>query len=361
MAFLAGISFFLMVSFRVPCIFHALAYAPLLWLAYRDHGFRRALGLVLAFSGGISLALAALILHALSHSYLSAYFKVLARNFQYASGGEITFSESLVRAWGTISAIARVNPAFFILMTISLLVSLPKVFGPLRHERLWLWIGLLWLAAALASAFPGGRHWDHYYHVAWPSVCVLSALWISRAGLFPKKHQIRRRIAWGLTIAATAMAVVVNGRGFLSQTFRIDSPRRAIARAVDFLDQTTRSDSPVPVCVWQPWSELYWRIPRPSVSRCIAPYCFYIIQREMFDEWVQAMIDRPPALIVADGSLVGPSASHWPYQDPQFLPPAGHPFYQLRQMVDENYIEIHRIDDLSFLARRNGPNDPRGK
>ncbi len=386
LAILAGICFFLMVSFRVPCLFHALAYAPLVWLAYREQGFRRALFMVLAFSGGISLALAALIFHALGNSYFSAFLKMLARNFEYASATRITFSESLDRAWGTISGIIHDNPAFPILMTISILVFLPKAKIKKRDEpkvmsdeplvthhsslithhstirtRLWLWIGLLWLTAALASAFPGGRHWDHYYHVAWAPVSVLSVLWLSRSSMFAKERRTRRRLAWGLTIALPALAIVVNGRGFMRQTLRDDSPRAAIARAADFLEQNTRLDSPVPVCVWQPWCELYWRVPRPSVTRCIAPHCFYVIQRELFDEWVQAMIDRPPDLIVADGSLLGPMSSHWPYLDPHFRPPAGHPLYHLRRLVDENYVEIYRIDDLSFLARRNGPNDPHGK
>lgn len=380
---LAGVSFFLMVSIRIPCVLHAVAYAPLLWVAYRDHGFRRAIGIFLTFVGGIILGLAAMILLAFSGSYLTAFLKMLARNFEYASAGRTTFSESLDRAWATLSGIIHSNPAFLILMIVSILVLLLKAKSheskatsdesPVTHHPpliahdssrmtyVWLWIGLLWLAAALASAFPGGRHFAHYYHVAWPAVSVLSVLWLSRSGLFANDLRFRRRAAWGLATAFTAMAIVLNVRGFVREARRSDSPRLAIREAVDYLNQISTPNSTVPVCVWGQWAELWWRAPRPSVSRCIAPQCFYVINREMFDEWVQTMINRPPDLIVADGSLIGPLSHYSPYDNTEFRPPAGHPLYQLRQMVDENYVEIHRIDDLSFLARRNGPNDPHDK
>jgi hypothetical protein len=386
LAFIAGVSFFLMVSIRIPCVLHAVAYAPLLCVAYREHGGCRALSMVLAFIQGFTLGLALMILHAMCGFYFHPMLRMLARNFEYASASPTTLPESLDRARATISAIIQANPAFLILMAISILALLvkpktkksdgskvmsdesaatPHSSLTSRHSllttHLWLWVGLLWLAAALASAFPGGRHFAHYYHVAWPAVCVLSVLWLSRAGLFAKDFRFRRRAAWGLAIAFTAMAVVLNVRGFIKESRREDSPRAAIREAVDYLNQISTPDSIVPVPVWGQWAELWWRAPRPSVSRCFAPQCFYVINRDMFNEWVQAMIARPPDLIVADGSLIGPLSHHSPYDNTEFRPPAGHPLYQLRQMVDTHYVEIHRIDDLSFLARRNGPNDPHYK
>jgi hypothetical protein len=361
LAFLSGISFFLMVSIRIPCVLHAVAYAPLLWVLYRDHGLKRAMWMLSAFAGGVILALAVMILHALCYSYFHPFLQVLARNFEYAAGSRTPLSVSLERAWATISGIIRANPAFLILMALSILVFLPKAFGPLRHERLWFWVSLLWLAAALASAFPGGRHFAHYYHVVWPPVSVLSVLWLSRMGLFAREPRFRRRVTWGLTIAFTAMAVVLNVRGFARETLRDDPPRVAIKQAADYLNQITTPDEPVPVPVWGQWAELWWRAPRPPVTRCFAPQCFYVINREMFEEWVKTMIDRPPPLIVADESLIGPLSHGSPYDNTEFRPPAGHALYHLRDLVDENYVEIKRIDDLSFLARRNGPFDPHGK
>jgi hypothetical protein len=391
MAFLAGACFFLMVSFRIPCILHALAYVPLLWVAYREQGFRRALSLGVAFVGGFTSALAALILHAIFSSYFNPFLRMLARNFEYASGSQITFSESLHRAWETILGIIHANPAFPVLMAISILLLLPKPKksdelrvmsdeselkndDPLitsspslitddcsRITNVWLWVGLLWLAAARASAFPGGRHFAHYYHVAWPPVCILSVLWLSSPRWLEFDDQFRRRVAWGMTVIFTATAVVLNGRGFMREASRPDSPRVAIRQAADYLNDIAPPNATVPVCVWGHWAELWWRVPRPSVTRCIAPQCFYVINREMFDEWVQAMIDRPPDLIVADASMIGPLSWNSPYDNTEFRPPPGHPLYHLRHLVDENYVEIRRIDDLSFLARRNGPNDPHGK
>jgi hypothetical protein len=361
LAFLSGISFFLMVSIRIPCVLHAVAYTPLLWVVYRDHGMRRAIWMLSAFLGGIILALAVMILHALHYSYFHPFLQVLARNFEYAAGSRTPLPVSLERAWATISGIIHANPAFLILMAPSILVFLPKAFGPLRHERLWFWVSLLWLAAALASAFPGGRHFAHYYHVSWPPVSVLSVLWLSRMGLFAREPRFRRRVAWGLTIAFAAMAIVLNVRGFARETLRDDPPRVAIQQAADYLNQITTPDERVPVPVWGQWAELWWRAPHPPVTPCFAPQCFYVINREMFEEWVRTMIDRPPPLIVADESLIGPLSHGSPYDNTEFRPPAGHALYHLRDLVDENYVEIKRIDDLSFLARRNGPFDPHGK
>jgi hypothetical protein len=361
LALLSGVSFCLMLSIRIPCVLHAVAYAPLLWIVYRDYGIKRAMTMALLFTGGIILALATMLIHALSYGYLHAFLDMLARNFQYAAGSRTPLAVSLDRAWDTISGIIHANPAFLILMALTILVFLPKAFGPLRHERLWFWVSLLWLAAALASAFPGGRHFAHYYHVVWPPVSVLSVLWLSRLGLFTREPQLRRKIAWGLAIAFASMGIVLNVRGLVRETFREDPPRVAIQQAADYLNQITTPDQPVPVPVWGKWAELWWRVPRPPVSRCFAPQCFYVIQRDMFEEWVKTMIDQPPPLIVADESLIGPLSHNSPYDNTEFRPPAGHPLYHLRQLVDEDYVEIHRIEDLSFLARRNGPFDPHGK
>lgn len=420
LSFLAGMSFFLMVSIRIPCVLHVVAYAPLLWLAYRVHGPRRAFSIVLAFIQGFTLGLALQIFHAMCTLYIHPMIRMLARNFEYASASPTTFSESLNRARDTISAIIQANPAFLILMVISILALLAKPKtkkgdelkvmsdewreiknqesgirgqesesamasvsrseeGPdipraqsinstndslliTHHSSLWTYVwfcvGLLWLGTALASAFPGGRHFAHYYHVAWPAVCVLSVLWLSRAGLFAKDFRFRRRVAWGLAIAFTAMSAVLNVRGFIKESRREDSPRAAIQEAVDYLNEISTPDSIVSVPVWGQWAELWWRAPRRPVSRCFGPQCFYVINREMFNEWVQAMIDHPPDLIVADGSLIGPLSRYSPYDNTEFRPLPGHPLYQLRDLVDHNYVEIRRIDDLSFLARRNGPNDP---
>jgi hypothetical protein len=180
-------------------------------------------------------------------------------------------------------------------------------------------------------------------------------------GLFAREPRFRRRVAWGLTIAFAAMAIVLNVRGFARETLRDDPPRVAIQQAADYLNQITTPDERVPVPVWGQWAELWWRAPHPPVTPCFAPQCFYVINREMFEEWVRTMIDRPPPLIVADESLIGPLSHGSPYDNTEFRPPAGHALYHLRDLVDENYVEIKRIDDLSFLARRNGPFDPHGK
>jgi hypothetical protein len=70
------------------------------------------------------------------------------------------------------------------------------------------------------------------------------------------------------------------------------------------------------------------------------------------------MLADPPALIVADGSLLGPTCVNSKYDNTEFRPPPGDPFYTLRHLVEDDYIEIHRIGNLCFLARRGGTHDP---
>ena len=63
-ALISGVSFFLMVSFRVPCALHGLAYLPIVWALFRAHGARRGAFLVLCFCGGVAVSLSALYVHA---------------------------------------------------------------------------------------------------------------------------------------------------------------------------------------------------------------------------------------------------------------------------------------------------------
>lgn len=159
-------------------------------------------------------------------------------------------------------------------------------------------------------------------------------------------------------LAFTALAVLHNGRGSFALARGAESlPQMEVHEAADYLTRISPPNEPVAVCVWDQWAELYWRVPRPAPTRCVAPQCFYGFQQELFDEWVQAMLANPPSLIVADGSLLGPTCVNSKYDNTEFRPPPGDPFYTLRQLVNDDYIEIHRIGDLCFLARRGGSHE----
>jgi hypothetical protein len=162
----------------------------------------------------------------------------------------------------------------------------------------------------------------------------------------------------GVAFAFTAVAVLHNGRGLFALARGEESlPQMEVHQAAEYLSQITSPNETVAVCVWDQWAELYWRVPLPAPTRCVAPQCFYGFQQELFDEWVQAMLANPPSLIVADGSLLGPTCVNSKYDNTEFRPPPGDPFYALRQLVKDDYVEIHRIGDLCFLAHRGGNHD----
>src|SRR5262249_38526844 len=152
------------------------------------------------------------------------------------------------------------------------------------------------------------RHWPHYYHVAWAPLSILATLWLARLPARP-----RGRL--GLSSALAAYALVVAVAESASTYYQEGSTpwgdshaRYLVNNAAAHLDRLTTPETPVPICVWGNWTELYWRVPRPSVSRCIAPFCFDEIQPEIFDEWVQAMLAQRPPLLVTDRWMLGPSS-----------------------------------------------------
>src|SRR5439155_18372428 len=145
-ALLAGALFFLMVSFRVPAVLHALAYVPLLVVCFRDWGVTKTAKIVGAFAGGILLALVLLLVHVQLAGYWEPFVGNLIRNYRYGALHRMPLGESLKNCLATMMGIIQRNPGFLILMSISMILLLPKAWGTLRHERLWLWVSLLWLA-----------------------------------------------------------------------------------------------------------------------------------------------------------------------------------------------------------------------
>jgi hypothetical protein len=397
LAFLAGALFFLMVTFRVPTVLHALAYIPLLFVSFREWGTIKTAQLVAAFVGGVLLALLVLLLHVHLAGYWQPFLDNLARNYRYGALHRTPFAESVKNCLATVSQIILRNPGFLLMIALSILLVKPWLsrnshqgdaanhepdhsplaphhslfrHSPLTtHHSLFLWIGLFWLAGAIAGAFPGGRHFPHYYHVIWPPIAILSTLWLSsisngsRASspgspLTIHHSPLTTYARWALPLAFVFLAILFNARGLLALASGQELVHRTeVRQAADSLSQITSPNEPVAVCVWDQWAELYWRVPRPGVTRCVAPQCFYGFQQELFDEWVQAMLAHPPDLIVADGSLLGPSCINSKYDNTEFRPPPGDPFYTLRQRVNDDYFEIERIGDLSFLARRGGSHD----
>lgn len=362
LALASGISFFLMVSFRVPCLIHGLAYLPLVWALFRDRGIRSGSLLVLWFCAGVALPLLAVCIHALTLGYWEPYLEVLARNRQYAALDSVPLRGSLKAFFVNLGMMLGGYTGVPLLVWLTLTLLWPWWRFPLRGRRLWLVVGVTWLGAAFASVFPGGRHWPHYYHVAWAPLSILSTLWLSQLSGRPRRG-IGRRLAWAVVCYTLVVAVGMSARAYLQERWwplrsihsRLshESPTRLrVEVAAAYLERLTTPEMPVPICVWGDWAELYWRTPRPSVSKCIAPYFFDEIHPRVFNEWVEAMLAQRPPLVVTDGTMLGPTS-----ESSRHLRTPGFP--RLKEMLDQDYVTIRRIDDLCFLALKGGPFDRR--
>ena len=174
---------------------------------------------------------------------------------------------------------------------------------------------------------------------------------IHRQVATPDRHELARAVVSYTLVVAVASSAW----SFLRERSLPwgESPAKsAVKEAAAYLERLTTPEMPVPICVWNDWAELYWRTPRPSVTICIAPTLFNEIHPRAFDEWVKAMLAQKPPLLVTDRWMLGPTS--------ESLLHLGVPgFPQLKEMVDRDYVVIHRIRDLCFLAVRGGSFDHR--
>src|SRR5207247_4058319 len=115
-ALLAGAFFFLMVTFRIPAVLHALAYVPLLVMSFRDWGPAKTSQIVGAFAGGILLALVLLLVHVQLAGYWEPFVGNLVRNYRYGALHRMPLGESLKNCLATVKGIVGRNPGFLILM-----------------------------------------------------------------------------------------------------------------------------------------------------------------------------------------------------------------------------------------------------
>ena len=85
-----------------------------------------------------------------------------------------------------------------------------------RGEKFLLATFGLWLLAALAHAYPGSRHYAHYYHLIWPTIAVVSGLWFaplrrrvrSSTRSWPTLPQLIDRLAFSLAAGVVLMVLL---------------------------------------------------------------------------------------------------------------------------------------------------------
>jgi hypothetical protein len=334
-AALAGTLFFLTVGFRIPAVLNCIAWLPLIWIAARRHGLARTAGLLSASIFGTAVVLLALYLHGRWDGYWPEFLTVLQRNLQYGAVDRVPLRASLFEAARTTARILIHNSAAPVLAAGSLALLVCSARKLRTAERTWLCVSLVWLAGAVVSAFPGGRHYDHYYHLCWAPMSLLSVLWLGRIR-GPRTSALR----WGLAAGAIAVAVLLNVYGAAKARRDLRDGRHRwsqIAEAAQYVNQTTLPDEPVLMNLWGDWAELYWRSPRPAPSLPIP----HVVPSDRYSQWISDTLAAPPRLVVTDGTpwqpIDGPA-------DPRDLE-------RLQQFLT-NYREVNRIGELVFLARR---------
>jgi hypothetical protein len=354
LAALAGVFFFLMVGFRVPAAINGLAWVPLVLYAGKRHGRLTAGTLRVAAMLGVGGSLLALYLHGMWDEYWREFLVVLSRNFRYGAVDRVPLTTSLFEAARTISRILLHNTAAPLLAGVGLWTSCKAYPWMLGRERRWLLVVLLWLAAAVASAFPGGRHYDHYYHLCWAPLSLLSVMWLGRIrrhgleahptwhGLPARGKRLVRSSTLGAVLAAAAIVIAVvfniQGAAKAMRDLRAGThPWKAIADAVEYLDRTTRPDEPVLMNLWGDWAELFWRARRPAPSLPIP----HVVPSDRYTAWISAVRANPPSTIVTDGTPWQPIDSRAAPGDVR----------RLQRMIDNEYEEVRRIGPLVFFTR----------
>ncbi len=357
LGFVAGACVALMVSFRPPTLLHLVAYAPVLRVTYCKRGpgvTARATG---AFLAGAAAVVAAVVAHAMVDGYWVAFLDRMRRNVEYASMSRVPLGQSVRRFAEQTQKLFMAWHAAPLLAMLTLAAVAPRwrAAQSLRSWGLWLVVAILWTVAAAAGTFPGGRHYEHYYHPLWAPLSVLAALWLTIVFPGRRRRPAALRLGLALVVFTTGYAALDTASVGITkaQAGMVRGTNQMVRLVADDLNRLIPRDEVAPMCVWSEWAELNWRVRRPSVTPVSAPILFVDMAPDLFDQWTTAMIERRPDVMVFDNWGLGPSSIKGrrsykgrPRQD------------ELQAMLRDDYVEIRRWSDLYVLARRGGPYDP---
>ena len=291
----AGAAFALAVGLFPPAGLGGFAVLPF-WR-------RRAAGWFVLGAAAVGGLIAA---HAVAGGYWDGLLDAMAANRRYAAVSRVTPRQHVQRWWQEARTLAgNLGPAGLIALVVGLLASMARWRQVSAAGRRWAVAGGLWLVAAEAGAFAGGRHFTHYYFPVVAPLAVLTAVGVS--ALPPTARRL------GLAV------FVVAGLGTnwfvhipeLRAARRLDPnhERTAVVIAAAYLNTHTRPDEPVLVATWNRWAELYWRVRRLSPSRHVVPFNLAETRPELFAEWAEDALARPPEWIVTDDSTFGPGVT----------------------------------------------------
>lgn len=334
----SGVFAFLAFSARIPCALHVVAYWPIIVRAHRRLDRRKTLQLMAVFAGSFLAAFLAMYLLARADGYWDRFVDVTRYNFKYGAIDRIPMSTSLFRAAKVLARTGLFNPLMVLLVIFSLVLFGKRTNQPQRSTRYWMAIAITWLIAAVVAAYPGGRHYLHYYHGLWAPLSLIAAIGL---GEFSRKRPTKnatRIVLRGVLVISVTVAVMQNLYGFAQWKFAKlngSDHQTPILDAAAFLDESTDDDTPVAMYVWLDNAELYWRVRRESGTSPIPQ----VLTEDRLEVWSQYVIEHKTPLIVVDPSFDSRESD-------------SEHFHQLKQVLIDDYVEIRRFGDMRFLARR---------
>lgn len=339
-ALAAGACLFLVVAFRPPAAVHVIAWIPFGVLLWRRHERGVAWRTLAGAIAGAAAMLGLFCLDAARSDFASELPHVLSRNFSYGALDRVSFGASL---WAACTSVARMllgNPVvpLFVVLTFVVWWRAPRSM-PAR-QKAWFLAAVLWSGAALAGAWPGGRHYLHYYHLLWPALAVLAVFWLTRSWDFALARRVQGKLCLG--VAAGSIAVAVLQQSYLAAKAWRDratgqDPQTAVLEAAGFLEHASGENTPLVAHVWLDRAELYWRVPRPAPSFAIP----HVLPGELFDQWAEATLADPPEFIVWDGTP-------WEGIDG---PPSADVAKRLESLLATRYRKIKQFGDLAVYRR----------
>jgi hypothetical protein len=341
LAFLSGGFYLCEVGFRIPSAINAAACLPLLW-EQRRH-WKLALTLSGAAITGAVAAFFAFFLHGWALGYWGDFVGVFQRNLAYGSLDRVPLAASAFAGLKTLARIHVANTIPVLLLTVSATTLIWRRGGLRRAEKTMLGVAIFWLVAALISAFPGARHYDHYYHLCWPAITIGGCLWLGPLRRKLVARQIVAPLRGGLVAGALLAGLLIHlysGAKALRDYHTGNHAWNAIEQAAAFLDEHVGREEPVTMNLWGDWAELYWRTSRPSPGLPVP----HVIPRDLYSDWMAAVLANPPKWIVTDGTPLEPI-------DVSLHPDEESRLRLLRERILVEYREVQRYGEVRILAR----------
>jgi hypothetical protein len=308
LALVGGAAYFLMGSLRLPNYLDGLAYLPFLFWAYRRCGRPVGNRLLASFLIGFAAVGASFLIFAAIDGHLRGAIEVTLFNFQFGALDRVPFSQSLLSSVKVVGRVCIENPLLVLMLMLTLTVWLRERTAAsasnrgrarAEYERLWGKTAVCWLVLSYLAAWPGGRHFFHYYHLMWGPACLLSALGIARLLADRSCRRVARLLANGAVAAALIQATVVNV-GVWDQWRRKardeTDPRIAVRQAVDYVHESTSPTTAIAAYVSVDNAEFLLLANRPALSYAVPD----VLPEERLEEWAQAALNKQGAVIVVD-------------------------------------------------------------